>query len=102
MPQKVAKIDRVFSIKSVGTVIALPREDEWLMAPATAIRNSERIQIRTPEGHCISTFIRSIELIRRNPEEGSVCFSLPHPIAVEDIPDGSELWLERDGDGVSS
>ena len=101
MSQKVAKIDRVFSIKSMGTVIALPKEDDWLIAPDTAIRSSDRIQIRTPEGHCISTFIKSIELIRRNPEEGSVCFSLPHPIAVEDIPEGSELWLEPDGKGAS-
>jgi hypothetical protein len=97
MPKKVAKIDMVYSIDGIGTVIALPKEDEWLIDPTEVIHRRERIQIRTPSGHCVSTFIREIEMINRGRDRGGACFSLPLSITPQDIPDGSELWLERDG-----
>ena len=97
MPKRVAKIDGVFSIDGIGTVIALPKEDEWQIAPTESIHRRERIQIRAPGGHCVSTFIRDIEMINRGRDRGGVCFSLPRSVGARDIPDGSELWLERDG-----
>jgi hypothetical protein len=97
MPKKVAKIDAVYSIEGIGTVIALPKEEEWLIPSTEAIHRRERIQIRAPGGHCVSTFIRDIEMINRGRERGGVCFSLPRSITRQDIPDASELWLERDG-----
>jgi len=97
MPKKVATIDQVFSIQGMGTVIALPKEDQWTLAPSEVMHSKERIQIRTPDGRCIVTFIKNIKFINRGRDHGSLCFSLPHPIKAEDIPEGSELWLERDG-----
>jgi hypothetical protein len=97
MPKRVATIDTVFSIDGIGTVVALPNEDQWTLDPTERIHRRERIQIRTQSGGCLSTFIRDIEMIDRGRERGGVCFSLPRSVAPEDIPDGSELWLERDG-----
>ena len=97
MPKKVATIDTVFSIDGIGTVIALPREDQWLIHPGEAIHQRERIQIRTPDGGAVSTFIRGIEMINRGRDHEGVCFSPPRSVKPDDIPDGSELWLERDG-----
>jgi len=97
MPKKVATIDTVFLIDGIGTVVALPNENHWSLDPKEIIHRRERIQIRTPSGDCLSTFIKNIELINRSPKLGGIAFSLPHSIMAKDIPAGSELWLERDG-----
>jgi hypothetical protein len=97
MPKKVAVIDSVFSIDGIGTVICLPKEDQWSIPADEKIQRRERIQIRTPSGRSIQTFINSIEMVNRGREHGSIAFSLPKHIAQGDVPVGSELWLERDG-----
>jgi len=97
MPKKVATIETVFSINGIGTVIALPKEDQWSLDPEERIHRRERVQIRTKTGGCISTFIRDIEMINRGRDRCGVAFSLPRSIMPEDVPAGSELWLERDG-----
>jgi len=98
MPKRVSIIDVVFSIEGRGTVIALPHESAWSIAKSEVIHRRERIQIRTPSGGCISTFVREIEMVNRgHPSRGSVAFLLPGTIRRDDIPEGSELWLERDG-----
>jgi hypothetical protein len=97
MPKRVATIDAVFSIDGIGTVIAFPKEDRWTLDPKERIHRRERIQIRTQSGSCFSTFIRDVEMINRGRDRGSVAFSLPRSILPQDIPAGSELWLERDG-----
>jgi hypothetical protein len=65
MPKKVATIDGVFSIDGIGTMIALPTEDQWDIDPKELIHRRERIQIRTRSGNCLSTFIRDIVMINR-------------------------------------
>jgi hypothetical protein len=97
MPKKVAVIDLVVAIDGIGTVICLPMEGSWSIAADETIHRRERIQIRTPTGRRISTFIKGIDMINRGHERGSVSFSLPASVAPDDVPDGSELWLERDG-----
>ena len=97
MPKKVAVIDQVVAADGIGTVICLPKEDCWCIPADETIRRRERIQIRTPAGRYISTFIKGIEMINRGRERGSVSFSLPASVAPDDIPEGSELWLEREG-----
>ena len=97
MPKKVAMIDAVFSIEGIGTVVALVKEAEWELNPKEAIHRRERIQIRTRSGVCLSTFIQNIEMINRGRDRCGVAFSLPSAIKPEDIPEGSEVWLERDG-----
>jgi len=36
-------------------------------------------------------------MINRGRDHGGIAFSLPRSITPEDVPAGSELWLERDG-----
>jgi|ERR1051325_5281852 hypothetical protein len=97
MPKRVATIETVFSIDGIGTVIALPNEAEWTLDPKERIHRRERVQIRTQSGGCLSTFIREIEMVNRGRERCGIAFSLPRSVTPEDIPSGSELWLERDG-----
>jgi hypothetical protein len=97
MPKKVAMIDAVFSIDGVGTVVALADEAKWELNPKEPIHRRERIQIRTRSGSCLCTFIRDIEMINRGRERCSIAISLPAAIKLEDVPEGSEVWLERDG-----
>ena len=97
MPKKVAKIDAVFAVDGIGTVIAMPKQGEWSIGSSEPIHRRERIQIRTPDGGRIETFIKAIEMINRGREKGEVCFSLPKNIPAESVLPGSELWLERDG-----
>lgn len=96
MPKKVARIDAVFAIDGIGTVIAMPKEGEWSIDASEPIHRRERIQIRTPDGGRIETFIKNIEMINRGRERRGVCFSLPKNITPESVVPGSELWLERD------
>jgi hypothetical protein len=97
VPKKVATIEAVFSINGMGTVIALPNEEEWALASNESIHRRERIQIRTRSGVHLSTFVKDIEMINRGREKDGICFSLPLSVTPQNIPDGSELWLERDG-----
>jgi hypothetical protein len=97
MPKKVAVIDLVVAIDGIGTVICLPKEERWFIPATEVILRRERIQIRTPAGKTTTTFIKDIEMINRGREHGSVSFSLPASVAPDDVPEGSELWLERDG-----
>jgi hypothetical protein len=97
VPKKVATIESVFSIDGMGTVIALPNEAQWELASNERIHRRERIQIRTKTGVHLSTFVKNIEMINRGREKDGICFSLPRSITPLNIPDGSELWLERDG-----
>src|SRR6202012_5515354 len=93
----VTLIDNVFSIEGVGTIIALPKEDQWAIDPKEEIYRRERIQIRMLSGNCFSPFMRESEMINRGRKRGSIAFGLPASIKAQDIPEGSELWLARDG-----
>lgn len=96
MPKKIARIDAVFAIDGIGTVICMPKEG-WSIDASEPIHRRERIQIRTPEGGRIETFIKDVEMINCGRERGGVCFRLPKNVAAESVVPGSELWLERDG-----
>lgn len=75
----------------------MPSMNVWALPPDECIHRRERVQIRRPNDDCLSTFIKDIEMINRGRKGSGVCFSLPAIIAPENIPAGSELWLERDG-----
>jgi hypothetical protein len=96
MPKRVSTIDLAISIQGLGTVIWLPDQSEWSIAASEAIHRRERIQIRTLAGGCISTFVKDIPMISRRPPSG-ISLLLPPPILPDDLPERSELWLERDG-----
>ena len=97
MPKRVALIDMVFPIEGRGTVISLLKDEHWSLDSNEAIYPRKRIQIRKPDGSRLSTLIKDIDAINRGKGRYGFAFSLPKEVAKADIPDGSELWLERDG-----
>jgi len=78
-PRKLPPSMECFSIDGIGTVLALPTEDQWDIDPKELILRRERIQIRTRSGNCLSTFIRDIEMINRvataavSPQPATLC-----------------------------
>jgi len=99
MPKRLGKIKVAISVEGVGTIVGLANDHEWFRDPRHAVYVRERIQIRTPEGKCLSAFIQKISVLHAV-DLFCTCFILPGDDLALDIPQGSELWLERDeGDG---
>ena len=63
MPKKVATIDGVFSIDRIGTVIALPTEDQWDIDPKELTWFEERIQSEPQTGATILSALSSKDRI---------------------------------------
>jgi hypothetical protein len=100
MPKRIGKIATVISVESVGTIIGLAHDHEWFRDPTEAVYVRERIQIRTPEGKHLSTFIQGISVMHTLQYPTLTCFILPDRYMALDIPDGSEVWLAREeGEG---
>ena len=93
----IAKTDAVFGITGRGTIVCLPVEDEWSISKDDAIHKRERIRIVAPTGETIATYIKEIEFINRGPDRGSLAFLLPRHIKPNDVVEGSEIRLARNG-----
>ena len=98
MPKLIAKTDQVLEIEGRGTFVCLPKEDAWDLDPTATIHKRERIQIRTPEGRLIETYIKEIEFINRGRGRGGIALLLPREFSKRDVPESSEVWLQRNGD----
>jgi hypothetical protein len=96
MPKRIAIIKVGIGVEGIGTIIGLPNDHEWFHDPTQAVHRREHIQIRTPEGKCLSTYIQKITVMHTLERPGSACFILPDPYLALDITPGSEIWLERD------
>jgi len=60
------------------------------------IRAKDQIELHTPEGRILETYIASIELAK--PQDGSPCrmvIMLPGDIAKQDVPTGTEVWFDQ-------
>jgi len=56
------------------------------------IRRTEKIQLKTPTGKVLDTYIHAVELA----SPGSrLVIGLPPGIAKHDIPEGTEIWLDQ-------
>jgi len=56
------------------------------------IRREEKIQLRTPDGNILDTYIGSIE--RAYGTSGvRLTIGLPANITKQDVPEGTEIWL---------
>ena len=52
----------------------------------------DKIRLKRPGGNTLDTFIDSIEL--GTATSGTfIAIGLPHPIAKQDVPEGTEIWL---------
>jgi hypothetical protein len=84
------KVEAVFDISGRGRVIApaVPAGADF------SIRVNDQVQLRTPDGRVLDTHIASIDFL--NPQDGSTCrmaIMLPHDLAKQNIPTGTEVWL---------
>ena len=89
----------VFLFK-VEASLAIPGRSGAYIFPGLPFQNSEmprvrvndKIQLRTPTGNIIDTYIAGIEHAKT--KDGSrYPIQLPHQMTKEDIPPGTEIWL---------
>jgi hypothetical protein len=84
------KVEDVFEVSGRGYVIT-----PVIPADATfEIRAKDPIQLRTPDGHVLDTYIAAIEFLKL--QDGGGCrtaIMLPRDLVKQDIPTGTEVWL---------
>ena len=84
------KVEDVFDISGRGCVMA---PEIPFSSLDISIRVRDRIQLRTPEGDVLNTYIASIELVK--PSDGSACRAaivLPRELLKKDVPIGTEVY----------
>jgi hypothetical protein len=80
-------VENSFEVQGRGCYIT-PRQWESDLR----IRKMDKIQLKTPDGNTLSTCVNSIEL--GTAISGTfMAIGLPHPIAKQDVPEGTEIWL---------
>jgi hypothetical protein len=86
----ILKVEDVFDIPGRGLTLA-PKIPDHL---GFAVRPKDRIQLRTPNGRLLDTYIASFSLGK--PIGGGptiVAIELPSDIRREDVPIGTEVWF---------
>jgi hypothetical protein len=85
-----SKVEDTFEIAGRGLVIvpAVPRPDLDFQ-----LRTKDSIQLLTPGGQIVDTYIASVEMICGPKVEGRMAFLLPRTIAKCDVPKETEIWL---------
>lgn len=58
------------------------------------IREKDKIQLRTPDGRLLNSEIGWITT-GKSTSGRSLAIGLPRPIKKEDIPEGTEIWLDE-------
>jgi hypothetical protein len=96
MPKRIGIIKVAIGVEGIGTIIGLPDSGEWVLGPKEVVHRHERIQIRTPQGKYLSTYIQEMTVMHAIEHPARTCFILPDHDLAMDITKGSELWLERD------
>ena len=61
------------------------------------IKVGETIELRRPDGHVIKTMIEGLMMVCRTPEAPPIPIALPKRFRKEDIPVGTEIWIEMEG-----
>jgi hypothetical protein len=86
----ILKVEEVFDIPGRGLTLA-PKMPGHLNVD---VRPKDRIQLRTPNGRLLDTYIASFSLGKPRgggPSIGTI--ELPFDIRREDVPIGTEVWL---------
>jgi len=85
------KIEDVFEISGRGCVIvpAIPEGTDF------KIRARDAIQLRTPEGRTLNTYIRAVEMVKVAAGPCRIAIMLPPDVLKQDVAEGSEVWLTQ-------
>jgi hypothetical protein len=86
-------VENTFHVPGRGCVIvpAVPRSSLDFR-----VRAKDAIQLRSPDGRVLSTYIASIESLSGPEVKGRIVFLLPENFAWQDVPKGTEIWLVQD------
>ena len=85
-----SKIEYITQAQNGDLLVApgVPR----LVRNIPTVRVQDKIQLRTPDGRTINTYVKSLELSSGPKAHECIPILLPNEIAKEDIPIGSEIW----------
>lgn len=85
-----SEVEDTFTVAGRGCVIipAVPRPDCDLQ-----LRVRDPIQLRTPDGRTIDTYIAGVELLCGPAVKCRMVFLLPGEITQTDVPKGTQIWL---------
>ena len=83
------KVEDAFYVSRRGCVI-VPTFSEGL---DFRIRAKDHIELRTPDGRVLETYIVSLEFATRRESPSRMVIMLPPDIAKQDVPIGTEVWF---------
>jgi translation elongation factor EF-Tu-like GTPase len=83
-------VEDTFSISGRGCVVvpAVPRSSLDFR-----LRAQDPIQLRTPDGRVLDTYVAGIEMICGPKVVDPIAFLLPENVTQQDVPKGTEIWL---------
>ncbi len=84
-----SKVEDTFQISKLSCVVMRPHSSLDIK-----LRAHDSIQLRTPDGRVIDTYVAAIPIVC-GPEvrKDVVVFQLPKSVTQQDVPRGTEIWL---------
>lgn len=85
-------VEDTFSISGRGCVLvpAVPRSSLDFR-----LRAKDPIQLRTPDGRILDTYVAGIEMLCGPAVKDQMAFLLPKNVTEQDVPKGTEIWLPQ-------
>lgn len=71
---------------------------DWRIPASEVVKRREQIRILRPDQSSVKTFIKDFEFIRTFGGGEGLLILLPNNLGVEEVPAGSLIFLEREGD----
>jgi translation elongation factor EF-Tu-like GTPase len=65
------------------------------------LRAKDLIQLRTPDGHVLDTYVAGIEMLCGPAVKDRMAFLLPNNVTQHDVPKGTEIWLTQESSDSS-
>jgi len=85
---RLARVEAIVEATTRGCFLVFP--SQW--TADLKIRTGDGIQLRTPNGGALDTYIAAIE-ITSGPGASSLAVGLPRDLSKSDVPPGTEIWL---------
>jgi hypothetical protein len=96
MPKLLCKTIEAFHIQGRGTVVTLEDPADWRIPAKEVVKRREAIRILRPDHSSVKTFIKDFEFLRKRGGEEAIVITLPNDVGVDDVPNGSLVFLERE------
>jgi len=66
------------------------------------LRANDPIQLRTPDGRVLDTYVAGIEMLCGPAVKDRMAFLLPKDVTKQDVPKGTEIWLTQESSDSSA